>query len=562
MKDSVLKKKEPSAPSDDRFERWLKIYRQQVDEEEPIKNRSGIEIEPLYTQNNWGGVVDQEALGYPGEYPFGRGIYASMHRGRTWSQRQLVGFGTPVNYHERMQALIASGSNAANLVPCNSVFRGYDADDVDPLLLGTCGTVVNTIDDMDTCFKGIPLEKISIGLNDPSPFTLQALLIGAAEKRGVRLDQLSGTSNQSDYISHFVANHMFFRLSLEGARRVLLDHIEYCLKRVPKWNPLSVVGQHMQQAGATPAETMGFTLSSALQYAEDCKERGLDPAAFLPRFTFFFDISISFFEEIAKFRAGRRVWARLVRERFGIDDPRAMRLKFHAQTSGVDLTQQQLLNNITRVAIQAMAGIFGGLQSLHTDAYDEAISSPSEDAARIAINTQNILRQEAHLCDVIDPLGGSYYIETLTDEMEAKINQVVRTIDQAGGMFEAVKSGLVQSMIGDSAASFQADIDLGKQIVVGVNAYQEESDAPQPFHQERPAEADIADYLEGLARYKRERDSRSVDRALRALAKSARSKNENIFESVVKAACEGATHGEIVKCLRNELGFGEPLIVP
>ena len=231
---------------------------------------------------------------------------------------------------------------------------------------------------------------------------------------------ISGTSNQSDYLSHYVANHMFYRLALPGARRVLMDHIAWCRAHVPRWNPMSVVGQHMQQAGATPAEAMAFTLSTAVQNAEDCIARGMDPDEFLPRFTFFFDISLSFFEEIAKFRAGRRIWARLARERLGARDERSWRFKFHAQTSGVDLTRQQPLNNIARVTAQAMAGIFGGLQSLHTDAYDEAYATPSEAGARIAIATQNILREEAHLTDVIDPLGGSYYVESLTDAMEAE----------------------------------------------------------------------------------------------------------------------------------------------
>lgn len=562
MKDGPVKKKSEIKDRETPLEQWRQAYRDQVGQQEPIHNRSGIEIRPLYSHEDWGDPEDIERLGYPGQPGYARGIYASMHRGRTWSQRQLVGFGTPKNYNERLHALSARGINAANLVPCNSVFRGYDADDVDPLLLGTCGTVVNTIDDIDLCFKEIPLEEYSVGLNDPSPFTLLALMIGAADRRGIPLKSLSGTSNQSDYISHFVANHMFFRLALDGARRVLVDHIEYCLEHIPNWNPLSVVGQHMQQAGATPAETMGFTLSSAIQYAEDCRERGLDPAVFLPRFTYFFDISISFFEEIAKFRAGRRVWSRVVKERFGVDDPRARRLKFHAQTSGVDLTQQQPLNNITRVAIQAMAGIFGGLQSLHTDAYDEAISTPSADAAKIAINTQNILREEAHLCDVIDPLGGSYYLESLTDEMEAKIEDVIGIIDEAGGMFRAVKSGLVQSMIGESAREFQEQVDAGRQTVVGVNAYRDDEESVQPFHQQRPTEADISEYLEELARYKAKRDTRAVERGLSALARAANSKDENIYGRVVEAAKSGATHGEIVKCLREELGFGDPLVVP
>ena len=290
-----------------------------------------------------------------------------MHRGRTWTQRQLIGLGVPEDYNKRLKAILAHGGSAVWLIPCNSVYRGYDADEVPAEVLGTCGVTVNSVEDMQVCLDGIPLGDISTSLNDPSPFTLLALELAVARRRGIPWERISGTSNQSDSFSHFVANHMFFRLALPGARRVLLDHIAFARRHLPQWNPLSVVGQHMQQAGATPAEAMGLTLSSAIQYASDCLARGWDPDQVLPRFSFFFDISISFFEEIAKFRAGRRIWAELTRERFGAEDPRSWRFKFHGQTSGVDLTREQPLNNIPRVAVQAMAGIFGGLQSLHTD---------------------------------------------------------------------------------------------------------------------------------------------------------------------------------------------------
>jgi methylmalonyl-CoA mutase N-terminal domain/subunit len=251
-----------------------------------------------------------------------------------------------------------------------------DCDEVDPVLLGTCGTVINTTDHMDRALDGVPLGDISAAMNDPSPFTLLAFTLAVAKRRGIPWTSITGTSNQSDYISHFIANHMFYRLSLPGARRVLLDHIEFCRRHVPGWNPVSVVGQHMQQAGATPVETMAFTISTALQYAQDCIDRGMDIDVVLRRFTFFFDISISFFEEVAKFRAGRRIWARLARERLGAKEPASWRFKFHAQTSGVDLTEQQPLNNIARVALQAMAGIMSGLQSLHTDATTKRCRRP------------------------------------------------------------------------------------------------------------------------------------------------------------------------------------------
>ena len=341
--------------------RWQEAYDASAGNAKRSVNRSGIEVKPLYTPQDRAGENFFEDIGFPGEYPNTRGIYASMHRGRSWSQRQLIGWGTPADYNARLRDILAHGATAISLIPCNSVYRGYDADEVPPELLGTCGVVVNSVEDMDIALADVPLERISCAMNDPSPFTLLALLLAVAKRRGIPWSRITGTSNQSDYLSHCVANHMFFRLALPGARRVLTDHIQYANEVLPGWNPLSVVGQHTQQAGATPAEAMGFTLAAALQYGQDCIARGMDPDRFLPRFTFFFDISISFFEEIAKFRAGRRLWARLARERLGAKDPKSWRFKFHGQTSGVDLTRQQPLNNIARVTAQAMAGIFGGL---------------------------------------------------------------------------------------------------------------------------------------------------------------------------------------------------------
>jgi methylmalonyl-CoA mutase N-terminal domain/subunit len=484
-----------------------------------------------------------------------------MHRGRTWTQRQLIGLGTPEDYNRRVRDILDRGATAISLLPCNSGFRGIDCDEVDPVLLGTCGTVVNTSDHMDRALEGVALGKISTAMNDPSPFTLLAFTLSVAKKRGIPWATISGTSNQSDYLSHFIANHMFYRLSLPGSRRMLLDHIDFCRQHVPSWNPVSVVGQHMQQAGATPAQTMGFTLSTALQYAQDCIERGMDIDLILRRFTFFFDISISFFEEIAKFRAGRRIWARLARERLGAKNPASWRFKFHGQTSGVDLTEQQPLNNIARVTAQAVAGILSGLQSMHTDAYDEATSTPTAESARIAVATQNILREEAHLCDVIDPLGGSYYIETLTDQMEEEIEAVIKRIDAAGGMYKAAESGLVQTMIGESALAFQEQIETGQQKVVGVNCYQDDEDVRSIKATERPDLARMKEHVRRFTAYKEQRSQDDVRRGLDSIARAANSPSVNIYAKVVEAAELGVTHGEIVSCLRRELGFGQPLIV-
>ncbi len=553
-------------------QQWQKDYETQIPSAKVIRNRSGIAINPLYTPADWSAEHYLEDLGFPGQTPYTRGIYPTMHRGRTWTQRQLIGLGTPQDYNRRVLRLLDAGASAISLIPCNSGFRGVDCDEVPLPLLGTCGTVVNTLEDMDVALAKVPIGDISTAMNDPTPFTFLAFLVGVAKRRGVDIRRITGTSNQSDYISHFVANHMFYRLSLPGSRRVLLDHIDYCRQHLPGWNPVSVVGQHMQQAGATPAEAMAFTLCTAIQYAEDCLERGMEADAFLPRFTFFFDISISFFEEIAKFRAGRRMWARIAQDRFGACDPKSWRFKFHAQTSGLDLTVQQPLNNIARVATQAIAGILSGLQSMHTDAHDEAVASPSEEAARIAIATQNILREEAHLCDVIDPLGGSFYIEKLTNDMEEEIHAVMRRVADAGGMYRAVESGLVQSMIGHSSLAFQERIENGQQKVVGVTAYQVEEEAVQA-PPKRPDPQAMQAHVESLRRFKESRDQDQISSLLdrirqaahstahSAAPSTAHSAQGNIFACVVDAAEGGVTHGEIVSCLREELGFGQPLII-
>ena len=564
MADTALDIGTEGAPDESASEmprdRWQREYDSQVSGTR--RNRSGLEIKPLYGPEDWDAQRHDAELGYPGQTPTTRGIHASMHRGRPWSPRLVVGYGLPEDYNARMRSLYDVGLTGLFLAPCNTHMRGYDPDEMERELVGTCGTLISTTDDMARCMGDLPIEKNSISLGDCAPYTLSSMLLGVAERRGIPWKSLSGTSNQSDYLSHYAALHMFFRVALSGQRRLLLDHIEWMGREVPRWNALSIVGQHMQQAGATPAQAMGLTISSAIQYAEDLRARGHDPDSFLPRFSFFFDISIAFFEEIAKFRAGRRVWNRLTRERFGARDPRSQRFRFHAQTSGADLTRQQPLNNIARVAVQAMAGIFGGLQSLHTDSYDEALGTPTVPAAQIAVASQNVLRDEAHLDDVIDPLGGSFYVESLTDEMEAEILSVIAKIDAAGGMYAAVEQGIVQAMIGDAAQAWQERLDSGRETLVGVNAYSVEDDAsqrPRPLERLEPARLD--GYLERLAAFKRERDAEAVRKARDALARACNSDDDNTFARVVEASKAGVTHGEICATVRAELGFGEPLVM-
>lgn len=542
--------------------RWEAAYRSGLAGERERRNRSGVAVKPLYGPWDWDGSHYLRDLGVPGQPPYTRGVHSSMHRGQPWRPRLVVGFGLPEDYNRRMRELYALGLTGLYVSPCNSHMRGYDPDEVERELLGTCGTLVSTSADMATCLEGLPFDTESLSLGDTAPYTLSAMMLHAARARGIPWPSLMGTTNQSDYLSHYAALHMFFRIGLAGQRRALLDHIVWMNHHVPRWNPLSVVGQHTQQAGATPAESMGFAIAAAIQYAEDLIGCGLQPDAFLPRVSFFFDVSISLFEEVAKFRAGRRIWQRIAAERLGAKDPRSMRFRFHAQTSGSDLTRQQPLNNIARVAVQAMAGIFGGLQSLHTDSYDEAISAPSAQAARIAVATQNILRDEAHLDDVIDPLGGSYYVEALTDEMEQRILAVIRDVDECGGMFAAVQSGYVQQRIGKSALEFQNRIDSGEQVWVGVNRFAVD-DAGHTAHPapERPDPARLDAYLANLQAFRAARDRQAVTRALDDLARAYDSPAENTYAATVNAIAASATHGEICQRVRSVAGSGTPLVV-
>lgn len=550
-----------TAPSTS-HQRWEADYLSQLGAEPHRTNRSGITVKPLYTPADWDSSLHEERLGSPGSSPMTRGVHSTMHRGRPWSPRLIVGLGLPEDYNERMRSLSEGGGAGLYLAPCNSHLRGYDGDAVERELLGTCGTLVASTEDMAMCLDGLPVDREAISLGDTAPYTLSALMLKVAQDRGIPWNTLTGTTNQSDYLSHYAALHMFFRIALPGQRRLLLDHIEWMNREVPRWNAISIVGQHIQQAGATPAQAMGLAICSAIQYADDLIARGHEPDSFLPRFSFFFDISISFFEEVAKFRAGRRIWNRITADRLGAVDERSRRFRFHGQTSGVDLTRQQPLNNIARVAVQAMAGIFGGLQSLHTDSYDEALSAPTEAAAQIAMATQNILRHEARLDDVIDPLGGSYYVESLTEEMEAEIEAVIAQIDSAGGMYAAVESGYVQTLIGESASAWQNQVEAGDATIVGVNAFTASDDpAQRPQALERPDPARINDYLQRLAEFKRSRHQGRVSAALDDLARACRSDDENVFEKVVDAALADATSGEICAAVRAELGEGRPLVV-
>jgi methylmalonyl-CoA mutase N-terminal domain/subunit len=507
---------------------WRSQYSRQMGEEKPVRNRSGVEIQPLYSASDWSGDRYLEDLGFPGQFPFTRGIYPSMHRGRTWTQRQLIGLGTPEDYNKRVRRIIDAGATAISLLPCCSGFRGIDCDEVDPLLLGTCGTVINTTDHMDGALDDVPIGEISTAMNDPSPFTLLAFTLGVARRRGVDWRSVTGTSNQSDYISHFIANHQFYRLSLPGSRRVLLDHIEFCRRHVPNWNPVSVVGQHMQQAGATPAETMGLRFRPLFNMPKTALHVAWMwmTSCVASRFLRHLDLA---------FRGGRKVPGRS--PHLGEDRARPAGRKgscvLEVQIPWPDIGCRPHAATAPQQHRSGLhpgnGGILSGLQSLHTDAYDEAIACPSEETARVAVATQNILRDEAGLCDVIDPLGGSYYVERLTDQMEAEIEGVIARIDAAGGMYKAAEAGLVQTMIGESALAFQEQVDSAERKIVGVNCYQIEEDPTVP-PAERPDPEAMLRHVERFKAFKRERSQQQVVRALDALARAANSKTKCVRE--------------------------------
>lgn len=520
------------------------------------RNRSGIELKQVYGPADVPDRPDEA----PGVEPFTRGIHSTMYRGRLWSKRQLVGLETPEAFNERQRQLIGSPQAAISLTICNSTYRGVDVDEVPAPLVGTCGTPMNCLEDFEIAFAGLPLEELSIGLNDPSPFTLAAMLLVHAERNGVDWGGIRGTSNQSDILSHYVANHMFLRLPPREGLRVLVDHLNFMREQVPGWNPISVVGQHMQQGGATPAQVLAFTLCTAIEYVGAVCASGRHVDEFGPRVTFFHDISMSLFEEIAKLRAQRRMWPRILRERFGAERERTLKFKVHTQTSGADLTRQQPLNNVVRVTVQALAAVLGGTQSLHTDSFDEVLATPTEQASRIALATQNILAEETGIADVVDPLGGSYYVEALTDEMEERAWELIAEIDDRGGMLQACEDGYVQAELGRSAWEFQQQIDRGERTVVGVTDYQDgEVDAPESVPVQRVAPERVAAQI---ARVQASRENRNQD-AAEAARERIRGLDtdpaDNAFAAIVDGARAGLTHGELVAAARAAFGFGRPL---
>lgn len=519
---------------------------------------SGIGLKEFYTPADTDGLEYASMLGDPGVYPYTRGIHRDMYRGKIWTIRQFSGFGTPGDTNKRFKYLLAHGEAGLSVAFDMPTLMGYDPDN--PLSKGEVGregVSVSSIVDMEELFSGIPLDKVSVSMTINGPaIILLALYIVAAEKQGVSQDKLMGTI-QNDILKEYIAQKEFI-FPPEPSVRLVVDTFEYCSRYMPKYNFISVSGYHIREAGADAVQELAFTLADAITYVDQAVKRGLDVDSFAPRISFFFDSHIDFFEEIAKFRAARRMWAKIMRERFGARDERSMKLRFHVQTAGVSLTAQQPLNNVVRVAYEALAAALGGAQSLHTNAMDEALALPTEEAAKLAVRTQQILALETGVANVADPLGGSYYVEWLTDEVERRAWKLIDEIEAQGGVIKCIENGWFQRQIADSAYRYQRSLENKSRLLVGVNCFREEEKVKVPIFRIDPRIEQSQ--VERVRRLRATRDNKAVERKLEELKQAAQSKL-NLVPYVVECVRASATLGEIVGSLKEVFGeYTEPKI--
>lgn len=512
---------------------------------------SGIAIPDLVT------AADRKAerfdmLGLPGEWPYTRGVQPTMYRSRLWTMRQFAGFGTPKDTNERFKYLISNGMTGLSTAFDMPALMGYDADH--PMSLGEVGkegVAVSTLRDFEILFDGIRLDQVTTSMTiNASAIIALAMYIAVAEKQGVPMAKLGGTI-QNDMLKEFIAQKEWIA-GPRPAVRIVVDMIEFCSKHMPKWHPVSISGYHIREAGATAVQELAFTIADGIGYVEEGVKRGLAVDDFAPRLSFFWDVHNDFFEEVAKFRAARRMWAKIMRDRFGAKDPRSMMLRTHAQTAGVSLTAQQPYNNVVRVSLQALAAVLGGTQSLHTNSLDETYALPTEDSVTIALRTQQIIAFESGVDRVVDPLAGSYFVEHLTDETERLAFEYIRRIDEMGGIIRAVEEGYPQKEIGESAYRYQREVEEGRRLLVGVNAFKSDADAPFDLLKidERVAEAQVA----RLEEVRRERDQAAVDAALRKVEAACRDERINLMPPVIEAVKAYATLGEVSDVFRKVWG--------
>jgi methylmalonyl-CoA mutase, N-terminal domain len=511
---------------------------------------SGIPIPAVLTAADRRGET-HEALGLPGEYPFTRGVQPTMYRGRLWTMRMFAGFGSPEDTNRRFKYLMAHGTTGLSTAFDMPALMGYDADH--PMSRGEVGregVAVSSLRDFEILFDGIPLDQVTTSMTiNASAIVALCMYIAVGDRQGVPMAKLGGTI-QNDMLKEYIAQKEWI-VPPRPAVRIVVDMIDFCSRNMPRWHPVSISGYHIREAGATAAQELAFTLADGIGYVEECVKRGLAVDDFAPRLSFFWDVHNDFFEEIAKFRAARRIWSRVMRERFGARDARSLQLRTHAQTAGVSLTAQQPYNNVVRTALQALAAVLGGTQSLHTNSLDETYALPTEEAATIALRTQQILAHESGADRVVDPLGGSYYVEYLTDEMERRALEYIRRIDEMGGIIRAVEEGYPQKEIGESAYRFQREVDEGKRLVVGVNAFQSQEHEPVEILRidEAVAEAQVA----RLRKVKAERDEGAVRRALARVEAAARG-TDNLMPPVLEAVKAYATLGEVSDVFRKVWG--------
>jgi methylmalonyl-CoA mutase N-terminal domain/subunit len=532
----------------DALEAWAERYAATPERPASFTTLSGEPIQPLYTEQDLPGA---DAIGLPGEFPYTRGVYPSMYRGRLWTMRQFAGFGTAEETNARFRYLLDHGQTGLSTAFDMPSLMGYDSDHVRSLgEVGREGVAVDTLDDMETLFAGIDLGQVTVSMTINAPAAIMlAYYVVAAEENGVPRDRLGGTI-QADILKEYIAQKEWC-FPVDPAMRLLGDMIEWSARELPRWHPVSISGYHIREAGSTAAQELAFTLKDGLTYVQQAVDRGLDVDEFAPRLSFFFNAHIDFFEEIAKYRAARRIWARELRDTFGARNPKSLLMRTHVQTAGVSLTAQQPLNNITRTAIEALAGVLGGTQSLHTNSYDEALALPTEEAVRVALRTQQVIAHETGVTNTIDPLGGSYFVEALTDQLEAHAYAYFAKIDELGGMVEAVKRGFPQREIADAAYTLQQEYDRRDRILVGVNDFTEGGEGElELLHIDPALERKQIDRVQGV---RARRDSAAVEQALTQLREAAAG-DANLMPNLLDCARVHATEGEIVESLQRVFG--------
>jgi len=531
------------------YEEWRSAYGLAAERDASFTTLSGEAIAPLYTERDL--PAEASSIGLPGQYPFTRGVYASMYRGRLWTMRQFAGFGSAAETNQRFRYLTDHGQTGLSTAFDMPSLMGHDSDHPKAFgEVGREGVAVDTVSDMETLFGGIPLDEVTVSMTINAPAAIMlAFYVVAAERQGIGPENLGGTI-QTDILKEYIAQKEWC-FPVDPAMRLVTDMIEFCSTVMPRWHPISISGYHIREAGSTAAQELAFTLKDGLTYVEQAVARGLNVDDFAPRLSFFFNAQIDFFEEIAKYRAARRIWARELRHTFGARKPESWRMRFHTQTAGVSLIAQQPLNNIVRTAIEALAGVLGGTQSLHTNSYDEALALPTEQAVRIALRTQQIIAEETGVANTIDPLGGAYFVEALTDRMEEQAYEYFAKIDELGGMVEAVKRGYPQREIADAAFELQQDIDAGRRTVVGLNRYTEGDEQATEILRIDPAlEQQQIDRVQAV---RDGRDNAIVEQSLTAIRQAA-AEDTNLMPLLIDAARAHTTEGEIVQALQEVWG--------